>query len=145
MYILRLIIVKKVDIADLPMIISFETLYLAVRENGELKGHYHNLGASNTKKLIEVLSDPTYILKNNENGRINIISDITIGKNNKSVISIELDVYKNVEGVKDTNYKGNYNLVITLFSAKDNYAENLKDKQEMSVLYEKKKILTAVT
>lgn len=77
-------------------------------------------------------------MKNNENGRINIISDTTIGKNNKSVISIELDVYKNVEGVKDTNYKGNYNLIITLFSAKDNYAENLKNKQEMSVIYEKK-------
>ena len=132
------IIVKKADIEDLPMIISFETLYLAVRENGELKGHYHGLGASNTKKLYKVLSDPTYILKNNENGRINIISDIAIGKNNKSVISIELDVYKNVEGVKDTKHKGNYNLVITLFSAKDNYAENLKNKQEMSMLYEKK-------
>ena len=132
------IIVKKADIEDLPMIISFETLYLAVRENGELKGHYHGLGASNTKKLYKVLSDPTYILKNNENGRINIISDIAIGKNNKSVISIELDVYKNVEGVKNTKHKGNYNLVITLFSAKDNYAENLKNKQEMSVLYEKK-------
>ena len=132
------IIVKKADIEDLPMIISFETLYLAVRENGELNGHYHGLGASNTKKLYKVLSDPTYILKNNENGRINIISDIAIGKNSKSVISIELDVYKNVEGVKETNHKGNYNLVITLFSAKDNYAENLKNKQEMSVLYEKK-------
>ena len=132
------IIVKKADIEDLPMIISFETLYLAVRENGELKGHYHGLGASNTKKLYKVLSDPTYILKNNENGRINIISDIALGKNNKSVISIELDVYKNVEGVKDTKHKGNYNLVITLFSAKDNYAENLKNKQEMSMLYEKK-------
>lgn len=132
------IIVKKADIEDLPMIISFETLYLAVRESGELIGHYHGLGASNIKKLYKVLSDPTYILKNNENGRINIISDIAIGKNSKSVISIELDVYKNVEGVKETNNKGNYNLVITLFSAKDNYVENLKNKQEMSVPYEKK-------
>lgn len=132
------IIVKKADIKDLPMIISFEALYLAVRENGELKGHYHGLGASNTKKLYKVLSAPAYILKNKENGRINIISEIAIGKNNKSVISIELDVYKNVEGGKDTKHKGNYNLVITLFSAKDNYVENLKNKQEMSVLYEKK-------
>ena len=132
------IVVEKAGIADLPMIISFETLYLAVRGDGKLKGHYHNLGASNTKKLIDVLSDPTYILKNNKNGRINIISDTAIGNNSKSVISVELDVYKNVEGVKDTNYKGNYNLIITLFSAKDSYAENLKNKQEMSILYEKR-------
>lgn len=91
-----------------------------------------------------ISQDNTIVKSNIRNSNENNVSksgnstDIAIGKNNKSVISIELDVYKNVEGVKDTNYKGNYNLVITLFSANDNYAENLKRKQEMSVLYEKK-------
>lgn len=131
------IIVNKAKIENLPMIISFETLYLAVRDSGEIEGHYHNLGPKNVKNIYQVLSNPMYILKNNNTGRINIISDIAT-ENKKSVVSIELDVYKNVENNDVVNHSGNYNLIITLFDAKKSYVNNLKNQKDVTVIYEKK-------
>ena len=99
---------------NLEVIVRFDALYLATRSDGCLKGHYHNLGADIVSNLPQLISNPDAIIRL-ENGRVNVLSDLSnVGKKN-GVISIELNT------VKDINSKyGKYNLVVSAFSAKDN-------------------------
>ena len=114
---------------DLETIISFHSLYLATRKSGVLKGHYHNLGET-IKELPKYMSNPDTILLM-DNGRLNLISEIDNEKK-KGVISIELNT------VKDINNSYNaYNLVISVFTGKDNYIRNNISKHAVAVKYEK--------
>lgn len=117
---------------DLEMIIRFDALYLASREKGALKGHYHDLGAEITKKLPNLISDPDAIVRM-DNGRLNIFAEMNTAKGNNGIIAIELNT------VKDVNSKRNkYNLVVSAFSTKENYVRNLLQKRAESVEYMKK-------
>ena len=124
------VILKKVENAkDLETIISFHSLYLTARKNGVLEGHYHDLG----EKLIELpklMSEPETVLLM-DNGRLNIITEIEV-KGKKGIISIVLNT------VKDINNKFRaYNLVISVFSAKNNYIRNNIKKHVVDIKYAK--------
>ena len=117
---------------DLEVIIRFDALYLASREEGALEGHYHALGAEITKQLPELISDPDAIVRM-DNGRLNIFAEMSTAKGNNGIIAIELNT------VKDINSKNTkYNLVVSAFSAKDNYVRNTLQKRADSVEYMKK-------
>lgn len=117
---------------DLEVIIRFDALYLASREEGALDGHYHALGAEITKQLPELISNPDAIVRM-DNGRLNIFAEMNTAKGNNGIIAIELNT------VKDINSKySKYNLVISAFSAKDNYVRNTLQKRAKSVEYMKK-------
>ena len=117
---------------DLEVIIRFDALYLASREEGALEGHYHALGAEITKQLPELISNPDAIVRM-DNGRLNIFAEMNTAKGNNGIIAIELNT------VKDVNSKRNkYNLVVSAFSTKENYVRNLLQKRAERVEYMKK-------
>ena len=119
------------DAQDLPVIIRFDALYLAARENGSIKGHYHNLGRQIMGNLPNYISNPDAIVRMN-NGRINLFSRVSSAKGNTGIISVELN------SVKDINNSYNkYNVVVTVFSAADNYVKNNLRKNGVSVEYKK--------
>ena len=117
---------------DLEVIIRFDALYLASREDGVLDGHYHALGAEITKQLPELISNPDAIVRM-DNGRLNIFAEMSTAKGNTGIIAIELNT------VKDVNSKRNkYNLVVSAFSTKENYVRSLLQKRAERVEYMKK-------
>ena len=117
---------------DLEVIIRFDALYLASREEGTIEGHYHALGAEITKRLPELISNPDAIVRM-DNGRLNIFAEMSTAKGSNGIIAIELNT------VKDINSKySKYNLVISAFSAKDNYVRNTLQKRASRVEYMKK-------
>ena len=118
---------------NLEIIIRFDALYLATRSDGCLKGHYHNLGTDIVLNLPQLISNPDAIIRL-ENGRINVLSNLSnVGKKN-GVISIELNT------VKDINAKNQkYNLVVSAFSTKDNYLKNIISKA-VAIEYKKEDI-----
>ena len=117
---------------DLEVIIRFDALYLASRADGALDGNYHDLGAEITKRLPQLISDPDAIVRM-DNGRLNIFAEMTTDKGNNGIIAIELNT------VKDINSKNTkYNLVVSAFSAKDNYVRNTLQKRAERVEYTKK-------
>lgn len=118
---------------NLPVIIRFDAAYLSARSSGALDGNYHDLGADFTDNLYRVLSDPEAIIRISEN-RINLIATIENKKGNNSIVSVEMDTVKQI----DDKYKA-YNLVVTFFQAKDNYARNLI-KKATAVEYEKENL-----
>lgn len=118
---------------NLPVIIRFDAAYLSARSSGALDGNYHDLGADFTDNLYRVLSDPEAIIRISEN-RINLIATIENKKGNNSIVSVEMDTVKQI----DDKYKA-YNLVVTFFQSKDNYARNLI-KKATAVEYEKENL-----
>ena len=117
---------------DLEVIIRFDALYLASRADGVLDGHYHDLGAEITKRLPDLISDPDAIVRM-DNGRLNIFAEMKTDKGSSGIIAIELNT------VKDINSKySKYNLVVSAFSAKDNYVRNILQKRAERVEYMKK-------
>lgn len=58
---------------NLPVIINYTKLYLAIRGSGVFKGHYHNLGTDIAKQLPDFLSNPDAIIKL-DNGRLNMLT-----------------------------------------------------------------------
>lgn len=117
---------------DLEVIIRFDALYLAARADGIVQGHYHDLGAEITKRLPQLISDPDAIVRM-DNGRLNIFAEMTTDKGNNGIIAIELNT------VKDINSKNTkYNLVVSAFSAKDDYVRNALQKRAERVEYTKK-------
>lgn len=119
------------DAEDLPVIINYNKLYLAVRDKGVFKGHYHNLGADISKKLPDFLSAPDAIIRL-KNGRLNMLATVATSRGNNAVISVELNSTKDIGGRNK-----NYNVVVTLFSADNNYVENLVSKEGVTVPYQK--------
>lgn len=68
-----------------------------------------------------------------DNGRLNILAEMKTEKGSIGIISIELNT------VKDINFKNiKYNLVVSAFSAKDNYVRNTLQKRAERVEYTKK-------
>lgn len=116
---------------NLPIVINFTKMYLAARKNGVIKGNYHNLGSDILMKLPQMISDPDMILQLG-NGRLNLLSEAKTENGNNAVVSIELNSSKDIEGKNK-----NYNVVITLFSANDNYVRNLINKDGTEVKYAK--------
>ncbi len=77
-------------------------------------------------------SNPDAIVRM-DNGRLNIFAEMTTDKGNTGIIAIELNT------VKDINSKyRKYNLVVSAFSAKDNYVRNALQKRADRVEYIKK-------
>ena len=128
------VILDNVEIAkDIEVIAIFGTMYLAIRKNGILEGHYHNLGEK-VKNLPNYLSNPLCIVEMNYN-RLALISQLD-ADNKNGYISVELNT------VKDINSKNKkYNLIVTLFESKDNYLKNILTKNGVSVKYEKSDLL----
>lgn len=119
------------DAGNYEVIIRFDALYLASRKDGVLEGHYHNLGEDIIKKLPEFIENPDAIVRMN-NGRLNLFTTIKTPKGNNGIISMEMNT------VKDINSKYNkYNLVVSVFSAKDNYTRNNLYKNGKNVEYKK--------
>ncbi len=123
------ILIDKAGAKDLPIIISYESLYLALRESGELKGHYHNLGVDFAEKILTSLNNPYEIIKISDN-RINEILYIPNKKGENVVVSVEFNAPKEVGGKYDA-----YNLIITLFGANKNYVQNIEQNGE--IIYKK--------
>lgn len=86
---------EKVGAQNRPVIISYESLYLAIRNSGELRGHYHSIGSNLMSKLPQILNDPELILRL-KNGRLNVIVELPTSKGDKSVVSIELEAIKDI-------------------------------------------------
>ncbi|MBQ2934440.1 MAG: DNA/RNA non-specific endonuclease [Clostridia bacterium] len=123
------------DAENLDVIISFYSLYLATRKNGVLEGHYHNLGSEIIKKLPDYINNPDAIVRTN-NGRLNLFTQIETPKGNNGILSIELNTVKDIN-----NHYGKYNLVVTVFSAGDNYTRNNIIKNAIKVEYQKEDLL----
>lgn len=119
------------DAADHEIIILFHSLYLEVRHDGVLDGNYHNLGKDIVKNLPEYLSDP-YAIVRTDNNRILLLSTVNNYKGRNGIISVELNTVKDINSIYQK-----YNLVITVFSAKDNYTKNTITKHGVKVEYEK--------
>ena len=126
------IILKNVeDAKNVEVIISFYSLYLAGREEGILEGHYHNLGREILYQIPEYIANPDAIVRM-KNGRLNLLTQIKTTKGKNGIISVELNTVKDI----NNQYK-NYNLIVSVFSAKDNYTENNIRKNGVKVEYKR--------
>ena len=123
--------IEKDEEEDLPIIIRFDALYLAARYDGALEGHYHNLGEDIMTRLPVLMENPDAIVKM-KNGRLNLYAQIQTAKGENGVVSVELNTVKDINSQYDK-----YNLVVTIFSAKDNYIRNDLLKNAESVPYTK--------
>ncbi len=112
------------------VIVSFYALYLAIRNNGALEGHYHNLGDL-IKNLPEYISNPQAIVRM-DNGRVNLFNQIKTERGNNGILSIELNTVKDINNKNDK-----YNLVITVYSANDNHTKNNIENRGVKVEYVK--------
>ena len=54
------------------------------------------------------------------NGRLNLFATVATERGNNGIISVELNSTKDIGGKNE-----DYNVVVTLFSSDDNYAQNL--------------------
>ena len=117
---------------NLPIMINYTKLYLAVRESGVIKGNYHSLGTDIANKLPDMLTSPDAIIQL-ANGRLNLLSQVASNKGNNALVSVELNSNKDIEGKNK-----NYNVVVTLFASDDNYIKNIASKEGVSLRYEKK-------
>ena len=127
----RLILEKVKSAKDLQLIIRFDALYLALRKSGVLEGHYHNLGPEILNNLVDYLEKPDAIVVRKD-GRLTVVSSFSNNKGKNGVISVELDTVKDINSKYDS-----YNLVVTIFTSKDNYLKNNLLKNGESVAYEK--------
>ena len=118
------------DAENLEIIMRFDSFYLATRKDGVLDGHYHNYGEI-MAKLPEIIASPEAIVRM-DNGRLNLISSVRGTKGNNSILSIELNM------VKDINSKNTkYNMVISVIPANDNYTKNNLKNHGIKVEYKK--------
>lgn len=116
---------------DYEVIIRFDALYLAAREKGIIEGHYHNLGKDVITRLPEYIENPDAIVRMKD-GRLNIFSVVETQKGNNGIISMEMNTVKDI----NSKYK-KYNLVVSVFSAKDNYIKNNLLKNGVEIEYKK--------
>ena len=114
---------------NLPIVINYTKLYLAARKNGAIKGNYHKLSTEIVKSLPEIIKNPQAIVQL-DNGRLNLLSQMKGSKGDNGIISVELNSVKDIEG----KYK-KYNIVVTMFSANDNYVNNLINKDGATAKY----------
>ena len=114
---------------DLPLLIGYEKLYLALRESGTVKGHYHNLGVSFAKKVLNSLNDPEEIIRTSDT-RINEIIKMQNDRGENVLVSVEFDAPKELGGSYDA-----YNVVVTLFGTDNQYVSNVEANN--TVLYKK--------
>lgn len=119
------------DAGDYEVIIRFDALYLASRKEGVLKGNYHNLGKDIITKLPEFIEDPDAIVRMND-GRLNLYTTIKTPKGSNGIISMEMNAVKDINSKNDK-----YNLVVTVFSAKDNYIKNKLAENGVKIEYKK--------
>ncbi len=116
---------------NLQIIINYSKLYLAVRDSGIFKGHYHNLGVDIAKKLPQFLNEPDVIVQLN-NGRLNVLTTIETKRGNNGIISVELNSTKDIDG----KYK-DYNVIVTMFSSDNDYVKNLLSNDGVKVKYKR--------
>ena len=118
---------------NLPLVIRFDSLYLAERKNGSVNGHYHDLGKTVMTGLYDDIANADIVLETrvmnkdgtpvlNRNGeptiRLVAISRIDT-KTGQLMASIEINT------VKDADTGNNfYNVVVTAFDINPNYVRN---------------------
>lgn len=124
-------LIKEAGAENLPLIMEYDSVYLATRESGALKGHYHNLGAEVMNEIPKALENPLALVKL-ENGRINAILELSDKKNDPILVSVELSAIKKY-GEKFSAY----NLALTAFGAKSNYIKSLLSNPKNKVLVNK--------
>lgn len=105
--------------------------YLATRNSGGLESNYHNYGVNFSEKLVSVLNNPNAIIRP-KNGRLNIFEIVLTSKWNDSIVSVELNTVKDIKSENKA-----YNLVVTMFSAGQNYSNNTVIKNAAKIEYEK--------
>ena len=121
--------VNKADAKNLKIVMAWDIAYLAMKKDGPLLGHYHNLGKDVMKRIPSALEDPLYILKQN-NGRIVAVTEVVVKKNRSVLVSVELDTFKSTVQ-NGENLSENYNLIVTVFDAKANYLNNLFENSDV--------------
>ena len=121
------------DAKDLPIIMSYESLYLATRKSGDLPGHYHDLGAERMNEIVAKLNDPDVIVRL-KNGRINEFVSVEDRNGRRTLVSVELAAVKDFGGKNQA-----FNLILTAFGAKEAYLSNIAENTENEVLYPQKK------
>ncbi len=114
------------------ILIRKDALYLAIREEGIEKGHYHNLGAETLKQLPDKIKDPDVVLKTDGKSKRRLLLTHVKSGNGEAVISIEFEAPKEFEGKNDR-----FNIIITVFDLHKNYLKGLFDKHDAVVEYEK--------
>ncbi|MBQ8345046.1 MAG: hypothetical protein IJY42_02135, partial [Clostridia bacterium] len=126
---------------DRQVLIRRDALYLAVRENGVQKGHYHNLGANVLQKLPRYLESPDVILStvNPETGvesqtRRIVLSHLD-GANGQGILSIELESIKDFEGVRNP-----FHVVITVLDLHQNDLHSLFRKHGAEIKAQKENL-----
>lgn len=119
------------DADNLPIIMDYGNVYLSTKKDGELRGHYHDLGVDVMAEIPEKLNDPIIMVKL-DNGRINEVLELEDKQGRKIFVSIELSATRR----NGKNYDA-YNLVLTAFGAKDNYINNILSNPNNTVLINK--------
>lgn len=128
-------LMKKDGLADVKsrkILIRKDALYLAIREEGIEKGHYHNLGAETLKQLPDKIKDPDVVLKTDGKTKRRLLLTHVKNSNGEAVISIEFEAPKEFEGKNDR-----FNIIVTVFDLHKNYLKGLFNKHDAIVEYEK--------
>lgn len=112
------VLIEKAGAKQLPVIMDFDSVYLASRKNGDKAGHYHNLGADLMSEIPANLNNPLAIIRQ-ANGRIAEILPLSDSKGDRIYVAIELEASKDVNSKNDV-----YNLVVSSFGAGQNYINN---------------------
>lgn len=132
-------LMKKDGLADVKsrkILIRKDALYLAIREEGIEKGHYHNLGAETLKQLPDKIKDPDVVLKTDGKTKRRLLLTHVKNGNGEAVISIEFEAPKDFEGKYD-----HYNIIITVFDLHKNYLKGLFNKHDAVVEYKKEDLM----
>ena len=117
---------------DRKVLIRRDALYLAIRESGVQKGHYHGLGAGVLSELPKYLEQPDVIIATSDNDSRRLVLTHIPTKNGQVILSVEFESLKDYEGKNDY-----FNMVITVFDLHENYLKGLFNKFNAAIKYEK--------
>lgn len=117
---------------DRKVLIRRDALYLAIRESGVQKGHYHGLGAGVLSELPKYLEQPDVIIATADNDSRRLVLTHIPTKNGQAILSVEFESLKDYEGKNDY-----FNMVITVFDLHENYLKRLFNKFNAIIKYEK--------
>lgn len=114
------------------VLIRRDAMYLAVRESGVQEGNYHGLGAEVVKNIPQYLENPDAVLQTGDrNNRCMVFAHVN-AKNGQVLVSVEFETSKEYEGKNEQ-----FNIIVTIFDAHENYLKNLFKKHKAEIRYEK--------
>ncbi|NLL56706.1 MAG: hypothetical protein GX242_05795, partial [Clostridiales bacterium] len=127
------IFIETAGMKNLPIIISFDKLSIAMFNNGKLSNHYHNLGAATIKQIPTALESPLYIFESTNPKRIEAVIQLKDYKGRDIFTVIEFDGSGRVNGKFITA-----NILVTAFGAQTKYIQDRVNNSK--ILYEAIKI-----